>query len=150
MLAKHCGNLIRVLGVACLLCAATLTFVSCATQPAREPGPYLATSHPPVLEDTETLILLDQSLRSSISVEGQRASYTPDSRLVAEAKIRNLVERAQEIQVQTVFKDNAGMSSGDETAWQTLILNPNAMETYRATALNDHSTKYTIRIRVAR
>ena len=127
-----------------LILAAPCLLLACKT------GPYTAKAHPPVLEDTETLVLLDKPLQKNISVEGQRAGYTPEGRLVAEAKIRNLTKDNLSIQAQTIFKDDAGMSSGDESAWQTMLLNPNAMETYRATALNANSKKYTIRVRLTR
>ena len=81
------------------LCA-PLMMVSCTT------GPYKAKSHAPVLEDTESLVLLDKPLRKMISVEGQRASYAPDGRLVAEAKIRNLTRETLETLV--LFRPEAG------------------------------------------
>lgn len=141
---KFCHAILPFLPVI-VLCVLPI-LAGCKTQP----GPYVATSHPPVLEDTETLVLLDQELQKTISVEGQRASYDTNGRLKAEAKIRNLTPNTYTVQVQTVFKDEAGMSSGDESAWRTLILNANAMETYSEVALNDKSDKYTIRIRRAR
>ncbi len=129
--------------VAVLLGAAVLA-AGCKT------GPYAAKSRGPVLENTETLVLLDKPLVKSISVDNQRAGYTADGRMVAEATLRNMTKKMQNVQVQTVFKDETGLSQGDETAWKTVILNPNAMETYQATALNASSKKYTIRVRLAR
>lgn len=144
-------TLTKIAGHLALTALAGLVIVGCASAPSREPvGPYQALTHSPVLEDSETLVLLDAGLQSRISVEGQRASFDGDGRLVAEAKIRNLTPANYSVQVQTVFKDEAGMSSGDESAWQTLLLNPNAMETYRCSALNAKSAKYTIRIRTTR
>ena len=113
-------------------------------------GPYTAKTAPNAFEKTDTLVLLDKALVKSLSVEGQKAEWSPDGRLVARANIRNLKKKMQHVQVQTVFKDEAGMSAGDETDWKTMILSPNATDTYQAIASNSASTGYTIRVRKAR
>lgn len=122
----------------------------CATKQPPPPGPYAAPTVGGSLEQTETLVYLDQPLQNVLSVEGQRARYTSDSRLVAEANLRNLSNQPLSIQVQTVFKDEQNMASGDSSAWQTIMLNANATETYSTTALNAKSTRYTIRVRIPR
>jgi hypothetical protein len=142
-------SIARVIGFAALtliLAAGPLT--ACAKKQI-PPGPYKALTQG-TLENTDTLVLLDAQLQGMISIEGQRAAYLPDGRLKAEANIRNMVGASNTIQVQTVFKDADNMSSGDETAWQNVILSPNAMQTYSATALNTKSARYTIRVRLPR
>ena len=113
-------------------------------------GPYTASAVQPSPEDTESLVLLDKELVKQLSVQVQRAGFTSDGRLTAEANLRNLTKKTMSVQVQTVFKDAQGLSTGDETAWKTVILNPNAMETYQASALNTRSERYTVRVRKAR
>lgn len=144
-------SIARVIGFAALtllLAAGPLT--ACAKKQI-PPGPYKALTYQPgTLENTDTLVLLDAPLQGMISVEGQRAAFLPDGRLKAEANIRNMLGASSTIQVQTVFKDADNMSTGDETAWQNVILSPNAMQTYSATALNAKSARYTIRVRLPR
>lgn len=135
-------------------CAVLVVFVcgitACQTQTQPVQGPFAPLKQGTSLEETETLVLLDQPLQAMISVDSQRAGYNPEGRLVAEAIIRNNYGTSITIQAQTVFKDAGGFSSGDETAWQTLILQPNAQAAYKAAALNVASAKYTIRIRMER
>jgi hypothetical protein len=113
-------------------------------------GPYKALSHGAGLEESDTLVLMDAGLQGSLSVERQEASRTADGRIIAVANVRNTSTRENHIQVQTVFRSASNISSGDETAWQTMLLQPNATETYSATALNGNSDHYTIRVRHAR
>lgn len=113
-------------------------------------GPYPALKHGISLEETDTLVLLDKGLQKTISVDSQRAGYASDGRLTAEANVRNLCDSNQSIQVQTVFKDDSNFSSSDESAWQTIILSPFAMQTYSVTSMNASSSRYTIRIRFER
>lgn len=127
----------------------SLVLIGCqSSEPV--PGPHQALDYPGELENTDTLVLLDRALQGMLSVEGQRASYTPEGRLFVQANLRNLLERPTQIQAQTVFRDDKGMSSGDESAWVTTILQPNSTETYSETALNNESTQYTIRVRLPR
>lgn len=141
MLTKTSRTMIAALAlIACLSLAAT----GCKT------GPYTAKSVQPSPEDTESLVLLDKELVKQISVQVQRAGFTSDGRLTAEANLRNLTKKTLNVQVQTVFKDAQGLSTGDESAWRTMILNPNAMETYQSNAMNMKAERYTIRVRKAR
>lgn len=138
-------KMITRVAVCLLLIPLLLGGMACRTQ-----GPYAPLKHGTSLEETESLVLLDKPLQKMVSVDSQRAGYTPDGRMVAEAVVRNNSSQTLNIQAQTVFKDGSGFSSGDETAWETLILQPNAQSTYRASALNKNSAKYTIRIRMER
>lgn len=127
-----------------ILLVVGLAVTSCAKD---QPGPYVGFHYPGGLEDTETLVLLDKSLQSLISIDGQRASYTPDGRLKAEVRFRNLSSQPLTVQLQTVFKDEEGMECGDTTAWQTVLMESHAAEIYSANALNSNSVRYTVRVR---
>jgi len=129
----------------------SVMMIACCTLfTACETGPYPALKHGIGLEETETLVLLDKELQKAISVDVQRSSYSPEGRLQAEANIRNRLDTNLNLQLQTMFKDSANISSGDETAWRTIILPPYATETYSAVAMNDRSDRYTIRVRLER
>jgi hypothetical protein len=54
------------------------------------------------------------------------------------------------VQVQCVFKDSAGFSTGDETPWENVILTENGQETVRFTSMNNLASKFTVRVRQAR
>jgi uncharacterized protein YcfL len=74
----------------------------------------------------------------------------PDGRLEVVANVKNREARRIQVQIQCVFKDEQRVSTGDETAWQTLILAENSTEAVRFTAMNAQAKTYEIRVRQAR
>ena len=73
-----------------------------------------------------------------------------DGRLELVVNVRNRESRRIEVQIQCVFKDEQGFSSGDETPWQTLILTENTQEAVQFVSMNSKARKYTVRVRQAR
>ena len=74
----------------------------------------------------------------------------PDGRLEVRANILNLVNKRVDLQINCIFKDAQGFSTGDETPLQTLILAETAQETITFTSLNAKAKDYTVRVRLAR
>ena len=74
----------------------------------------------------------------------------PDGRLEVRANILNLVNKRVDLQINCIFKDAQGFSTGDETPFQTLILDETAQETVTFTSLNTKAKDYTVRVRLAR
>ena len=73
-----------------------------------------------------------------------------DGRLEVVANVKNRESRRIQVQINCVFKDEQGFSTGDETPFQTLILSENSTEAVRFTAMNGTAKKYTVRVRQAR
>jgi len=117
----------------------------------RDRGPYLPqTPKTPAYETTERLVLLDPGVQRSVTCSGIQERILPDGRLEVTAQIRNRENRRIELQVNCVFKDINGYSTGDETPFQTLILTENATEHVRFVSMNAQARKFTIRVRQAR
>ena len=74
----------------------------------------------------------------------------PDGRLEVRANILNLVNKRVDLQINCIFKDAQGFSTGDETPFQTMILDETAQETITFTSLNTNAKDYTVRVRLAR
>ena len=74
----------------------------------------------------------------------------PDGRFEVVANVKNRENRRIQVQINCVFKDEQGFTTGDETPFQTLILAENSTETVRFTAMNTLAKRYTIRVRQAR
>lgn len=102
------------------------------------------------LENSERFVLLDQPTQVSVTCTGLQEILLPDGRLEVVANVKNRENRRLEVQVNCVFKDASGFSTGDETPWQTLILSEHATEAVRFTAMNGQARKYTVRVRQAR
>ena len=64
--------------------------------------------------------------------------------------MKNREPRPLQVQIDCVFKNAEGFSTGDETPFQTLLIGENATEAVRFTAMNPLAKKYTIRVRQPR
>lgn len=138
-------HLTSVLPVAAVLAAGVLTGCSTPTGPF---PPLDTTKY--TLENSERFVLLDQATQVSVTCTGLQEVTLPDGRLEVVANVKNRENRRLEVQVNCVFKDASGFSTGDETPWQTLILSEYATEAVRFTAMNGQARKYTVRVRQAR
>jgi hypothetical protein len=128
------------------LVALALT-AGCATQT----GPFVPLdTNKFTLENTEKFVLLDQPAQYSVTCTGLQEQPLADGRLEVVANVKNRESRRIQVQINCVFKDDRGFSTGDETPWQTLILTENATEAVRFTAMNIQARKYTVRVRQAR
>lgn len=130
--------------------AAALFAAGCSS--THDKGPYLPQqSKTPAYESTEPVVLLDPGVQYSVTTTGQpQARFLEDGRLEVVAQLRNRENRRLEVQVNCVFKDVNGITTGDETPFQTLILTENATEQVKFTSMNNLAKKYTIRVRQAR
>ena len=134
--------------VALLLSLAALGLsAGCVT----EPGPFAPVDTTKfTLENTEKFVLLDKPAQNSVTCTGLQERPTADGRLEVVANVKNRESRRIQVQINCVFKDEQGFSTGDETPWQTLILSENSTEAVRFTAMNVQAKKYTVRVRQAR
>ena len=133
--------------LALLATVALALFAGCAT----EPGPYTAQDTTKyTVENTENFVLLDKPAQISVTCTGLQESVLPDGRLEVVANVKNKENRRIQVQIQCVFKDEQRVSTGDETAWQTLILAENSTEAVRFTAMNPQAKTYEVRVRQAR
>ena len=132
---------------ALLATVALALLAGCAT----EPGPYTpqdTTKY--TVENTEKFVLLDKPTQVSVTCTGLQERLLPDGRLEVVANVKNREARRIQVQIQCVFKDEQRVSTGDETAWQTLILAENSTEAVGFTAMNPQAKTYEIRVRQAR
>jgi len=131
-----------------LAASLALAITGCSTY---DKGPYVPqTSRTPAHENTERVVLMDPGVQYSLTYTGIQEGTTADGRLEVIVQIRNRENRRIEVQVNCVFKDANGFTTGDETPFQTLILTENGTEQVKFTAMNTLAKKYTIRVRQAR
>jgi uncharacterized protein YcfL len=113
-------------------------------------------AHPPqnseqqLQEKGPSFVPMDPGATHSVTNAGLRSFTLPDGRLEASAIVQNRENRRLQVQVQCLFKDGNGYSTGDETPWQTLILTENGMETVTFQSMNDKARNFTVRVREAR
>jgi len=130
-----------------LLTLAAAFFAGCQTTP----GPYepLDTTKY-TIESTDKFVLLDQPAQVSVTCTGLQERILPDGRLEVVANVKNRENRRIQVQINCVFKDEQGSSTGDETPFRNLILAENITEAVKFTSMNNLARKYTIRVRQAR
>jgi uncharacterized protein YcfL len=102
------------------------------------------------LENEAKFVTMDNLVQRSVTCSGLQEKVLADGRLEVAANVRNRLERRIQVQIQCVFKDAQGFSTGDESPWQDLILTETAQETVRFQSFNDKAKGYTIRVREAR
>lgn len=102
------------------------------------------------LENRDVFVLMDAGAQRSVTSSGIQQRVNADGRLEVTANIRNRENRRIQVQVNCVFKDEQGFSTGDETPWQNLILTENSQESVHFISMNDKARRYTIRVREAR
>lgn len=130
------------------IAAAAIVAAGCSTY---DKGPYLPEeSKTPAYENTERFVLLDPGVKYTITCTGINERTLEDGRIEITAQIRNRENRRIEVQANCVFKDAAGVSTNDETPFQTVILTENATEQVKFVSANSLAKKYTIRVRQAR
>jgi len=136
-------KLLAILPVAVLIAGCSST---------NDKGPYLPQlSKTPAYESTEPVVLLDPGVQFSVTTTGQpQARLLEDGRLEVITQLRNRENRRIEVQANCVFKDVNGISTGDETPFQTVILTENATEHVKFVSANNKAARYTIRVRQAR
>jgi len=99
---------------------------------------------------TAKFLLMDPGTQASVTSTGLMENRLPDGRLQVACQLLNRENRRIQIQVQCVFKDAQGFSTGDETPWENVILTENSTETVKFTSLNNQAATYTVRVRQAR
>jgi uncharacterized protein YcfL len=102
------------------------------------------------LENREPFVLFDKMAQNSVTCSGIQVRTLEDGRLEVAANVRNRENRRIQVQINCVFKDEQGFSTGDETPFQSLILDENAQETVKFASMNNKAKRYTIRVRQAR
>ena len=102
------------------------------------------------LENESNFVLLDNDVQRSVTCSGIQQQVLQDGRLEVVANVRNRQNRRIQVQINCVFKNEQGFPTGDETPWNTLILDENAQEGVHFTSMNNQARRYTIRVRQAR
>ncbi len=131
-----------------VLAAAAFVFsAGCATAPVPAPTPETTRYG---AENTENFMLLDRVSLAKIACTGLQPRTLADGRLEVVANVKNRDAATIQIQINCVFKDANGFSTGDDTPFQTVTLAENETRAVRFTAANPLAKNYTIRVRPAR
>ena len=96
------------------------------------------------------IVYTDKALEKLMYVSVADATWTADGRMIVRANLQNKMATTElRIQVRTVFTDEQGFSTGDETPWKYFLLPRGSIITYSVTAMNDKAKNFHVEIRAA-
>ena len=124
----------------CLIASLSILFAGCGTPSVQQSA----------IANNSKFVALGSLGSQTVNCTALQETILPDGRLQVRANILNRVNKRVDLQVNCVFKDEQGFSTGDETPFQTLILDETAQDTVTFTSLNDKAKNYTVRVRLAR
>jgi uncharacterized protein YcfL len=130
-----------------LLAPAVAFFAGCQTTPGPD-EPLDTTKY--TIESTDKFILLEQAAQGSVTCTGLQERILPDGRLEVVANVKNREKHRLQVQINCVFKDEQGVSTGDITSVRSLALAENVTEAVKFTSTNNLARKYTIQVRETR
>jgi len=122
-------------------------FAGCQTTPGPD-EPLDTTKY--TIESTDKFILLEQAAQGSVTCTGLQERILPDGRLEVVANVKNREKHRLQVQINCVFKDEQGVSTGDITSVRSLALAENVTEAVKFTSTNNLARKYTIQVRETR
>ena len=123
-----------------LTASLTVLFVGCGTPSVQQSS----------IANSSKFVALGSLGSQTVQCTALQETTLPDGRLQVRANILNRVNKRVDLQVNCVFKDDQGFSTGDETPFQTLILDETAQDTVTFTSLNNKAKSYTVRVRLSR
>ena len=118
----------------------TILFAGCGTPSVQQSA----------IANSSKFVALGSLVNQTVKCTALQETILPDGRLQVRANILNRFNKRVDLQVNCVFKDDQGFSTGDETPFQTLILDEAAQDTVTFISLNDKAKNYTVRVRLAR
>lgn len=130
-----------------LLPIAALLLVVPAGCGGRSKAPDMARMDKAAVEAAQSPVnILDPDLRKKVAADLAKAQRLPNGRLQAAVNLRNSSKKDLTILVRVVFKDEAGISTGDETEWKQLFLQPQQIQTISETSLNKKAESFTVEV----
>ena len=130
-----------------LLAPAVAFFAGCQTTPGPD-EPLDTTKY--TIESTDKFVLLEQAAQGSVTCTGLQERILPDGRLEVVANVKNREKHRLQVQINCVFKDEQGVSTGDMTSVRSLTLAENVTVAVKFTSTNNLARKYTIQVRETR
>lgn len=99
------------------------------------------------IENTNKFLPLDDATQASVTCTGLQEKYLPDGRLEVVANVKNRFDRPNRVQIDCVFKDEEGASTGDETPYRTLTLGRHETKAVTFISSTNLARQYTIQVR---
>ena len=96
---------------------------------------------------THQVVFAHRELTNNLFVPQISASYNENGCLTVKVSVQNTGNKDLELQFQTIFKDENGVPTGDETDWKLVMVSRGALVTYSTTSVNTKAKDFTVQIR---
>lgn len=91
--------------------------------------------------------VLDYDLRNKVACDIAGLQRLEDDRLAVRVNMRNSTREALHVEARAVFKSAEGLSTGDETAWQSVFFSPQQIQTYTMVSRDPGAQLATVEVR---
>lgn len=93
------------------------------------------------------VITLDKAAYKLVAVQNKSTERLQDGRLEVRLELANLSSKDLPVQVQTLYRDEAGVLLDDATPFEMIVLPGNGSKLYKATSLKAAAASYTVQIK---
>ena len=101
----------------------------------------------PDVADSPEVVALDKAAWQLVAIQKKDVQTTADGHMQLAFELVNLSSKDLTVQVQTVFRNQSGMLTGDETSWQMLTLAGNGSKLYEVKSLSTTPGSYLIQVK---
>lgn len=109
-------------------------------------GPAPLQTWPDVAASPE-VVALDKAAWQLVAIQKKDVKTTADGHMELAFELVNLSSKDLTVQIQTVFRNQAGMLTGDETSWQMLTLAGNGSKLYEVKSLSTSPGSYLVQVK---
>jgi len=109
-------------------------------------GPMPAQSYPGV-ESNDAVMTLDKAAYKLVAVRNSAISRGEDGALTVKLELVNLSSLDLAVQVQTLFRDEQGLPSGEDTPFEMIVLPGSGYKLYEVTSLKTSAADFTVQIK---
>jgi uncharacterized protein YcfL len=130
-------------------CAAGALVLALATGcSSRSKSPDFARTDPEALVAARQPVnILNADLRNAVAADIADAERLEDGRLRVRLSLRNSTRKPLTVLVRTVFKDESGLSIGDETPWRHVFFAPQQAQTISSESRMPEARIFTVEVR---
>jgi hypothetical protein len=109
-------------------------------------GPAPLQTWPDVSASPE-VVALDKAAWELVAIQKKEVKTTAEGHMHLAFELVNLSSKDLTVQVQTVFRNQSGMLTGDETSWQMLTLTGNGSKLYEVKSLSTTPGSYLVQVK---
>ncbi|MEC7948701.1 MAG: hypothetical protein VX265_14135 [Myxococcota bacterium] len=109
-------------------------------------GPQALQAYPGV-ENPGKVVAIDKAAWKLVAVRNLASDRTADGRLHVRVELSNQSAKDLPVQLQVLFRDDAGQITGEDTPFQMVVLPGGAVKLHEVTSLRTDAAAYTVQVK---